>query len=400
MTTSGSATATVNPDEMALFGAVANAPVSNATARLVGVMLDSGAGISDLIFSPGRPPQVERHGDLAPVDIPGLPLLRPEDTARIARDLIGGNAQVLRTLKEQGACDLSYAIPERSRFRVNVFRQRGTYAIVMRVIASKIPSLAELNLPPTIADASALKNGIVLVTGPTGSGKSSTLAAIIDLINESRAEHILTIEDPIEFLHQHKKGTVHQRELHTDTPTFALALRAALRQAPKVILVGEMRDRETIEIALTAAETGHLVFSTLHTIDASKTVERIVGTFEAGDQQTIRTRLAATFRYFISQRLIPKKGGGRIPIIEMLKSTMRTRDYLEQGEKEGKTLLDAMRDGELEGMQHFDGEIEKLVRAGTITQATAYLYATNAGNLRVQLADVPSDGSGESMITR
>jgi len=400
MTTSGSATAPASPDEIALFGAVANAPISTATARLIGVMLDSGAGISDLIFSPGRPPQVERHGDLTSVDIPGLPLLRPDDTARIARDLIGGNAQVLRTLKEQGACDVSYAIPERSRFRVNVFRQRGTYAIVMRVIASKIPSLAELSLPPAIADAAALKNGIVLVTGPTGSGKSSTLAAIIDLINESRAEHILTIEDPIEFLHQHKKGTVHQRELHTDTPTFALALRAALRQAPKVILVGEMRDRETIEIALTAAETGHLVFSTLHTIDASKTVERVVGTFEAGDQQTIRTRLAATFRYFISQRLIPKKGGGRIPIIEMLKSTMRTRDYLEQGEKEGKTLLDAMRDGELEGMQHFDGELEKLVRAGTISQSTAYLYATNAGNLRVQLADVPPDDSGESMITR
>jgi twitching motility protein PilT len=398
MTTSASGPAgTASPDEVALFGASANAPASNATAALISVMLDSGAGISDLIFSPGRPPQVERHGDLAPVTIPGLSLLRPEDTARIARDLIGGNAQVLLALKDQGACDLSYSLLERSRFRVNVFRQRGTYAIVMRVIASTIPSLADLSLPPSIADAAALKNGIVLVTGPTGSGKSSTLAAIIDLINESRAEHILTIEDPIEFLHHHKKGTVHQRELHTDTPTFALALRAALRQAPKVILVGEMRDRETIEIALTAAETGHLVFSTLHTIDASKTVERIVGTFEAGDQRTVRTRLAATFRYFISQRLIPKKGGGRIPIIEMLKSTMRTRDYIEQGEKEGKTLLDAMRDGQLEGMQYFDGELEKLVRAGAISQSTAYLYATNAGNLRVQLADVPDE---DSLITR
>ena len=398
MTTSASGPAgTANPDEVALFGPSAGAPASNATAALIGAMLDSGAGISDVIFSPGRPPQVERHGDLAAVAIPGLSLLRAEDTARIARDLIGGNPQVLLALKDQGACDLSYSLPERSRFRVNVFRQRGTYAIVMRVIASKIPSLAELNLPPAIADAAALKNGIVLVTGPTGSGKSSTLAAIIDLINESRAEHILTIEDPIEFLHQHKKGTVHQRELHTDTPTFAAALRSALRQAPKVILVGEMRDRETIEIALTAAETGHLVFSTLHTIDASKTVERIVGTFEAGDQHAVRTRLAATFRYFISQRLIPKKGGGRMPIIEMLKSTMRTRDYLEQGEKEGKTLLDAMKDGELDGMQHFDGELEKLVRAGAIAQSMAYLYATNPGNLRVQLADVPDE---DSLITR
>ena len=270
-------------------------------------MLDSGKGISDLVFSPGRPPQVEKQGQLSPVAVPQMPLLRPEDTARIAGELLRGNETALRTLKEQGACDLSYSLPERGRFRVNIFRQRGTFAIVMRVIASRIPTLAELKLPPVLAESATLKNGIVLVTGPTGSGKSSTLAAIIDLINETRAEHILTIEDPIEFLHQHKKATVHQRELHSDTPTFAAALKAALRQAPKVILVGEMRDRETIEIALTAAETGHLVFSTLHTIDASKTVDRIIGTFESGDQQAIRTRLANSFRYIVSQRLVPNK---------------------------------------------------------------------------------------------
>ncbi|OFW14559.1 MAG: twitching motility protein [Acidobacteria bacterium RIFCSPLOWO2_12_FULL_66_10] len=363
------------------------------TPALIQAMIDSGDGISDLVFSPGRPPQVERHGELVPVPIAAVPVLRPEDTAGLACDLINGNEYVLKSLKEQGACDLSFALPERCRFRVNVFKQRNTFAIVMRMIASRIPSIAELNLPIAIADTATLKNGIVLVTGPTGSGKSSTLAAIIDLINESRAEHILTIEDPIEFLHTHKKGTVHQRELHTDTPTFALALRAALRQAPKVILVGEMRDRETIEIALTAAETGHLVFSTLHTIDASKTVERIVGTFEVSDQQAVRQRLAASFRYFISQRLIPKKGGGRMAIIEMLKSTMRTREYIENGEKEGRSLLDAMRDGALDGMQYFDGELEKLVRAGHISPSTAYLYATNAGNLRVQLADVPDEDS-------
>jgi len=363
------------------------------TPDVILTLINSGDGISDLVFSPGRPPQVERHGNLMPVAVPELPVLRPEDTAGIACDLIDGNQQVLRTLKEQGATDLSYALPERCRFRVNVFKQRNSFAIVMRMIASKIPSIEELNLPPAIADTATLKNGIVLVTGPTGSGKSSTLAAIIDLINESRAEHILTIEDPIEFLHVHKMGTVHQRELHTDTPTFALALRAALRQAPKVILVGEMRDRETIEIALTAAETGHLVFSTLHTIDASKTVERIVGTFEVADQQAVRARLAASFRYFISQRLIPKKGGGRRAIIEMLKSTMRTREYIENGEKEGRSLLDAMRDGALDGMQYFDGELEKLVRDGSIAPSTAYLYATNAGNLRVQLADVPDEDS-------
>jgi len=240
----------------------------------------------------------------------------------------------------------------------------------------------------------------VLVTGPTGSGKSSTLAAVIDQINATRAEHILTIEDPIEFLHLHKKATLHQRELHSDTPTFALALRAALRQAPKVILVGEMRDAETIEIALTAAETGHLVFSTLHTIDASKTVDRIIGSFDPADQLAIRTRLAASFRYFISQRLIPKKGGGRLAVIEILKATMRTREYIEKGESEGRSLVDAMTDGALDGMQHFDGELERLVRAGTITQKTALLYATNAGNLRVQIADVPDDENPDSLIVR
>ena len=303
----------------------------------------------------------------------------------------------MRTLLEQGACDLSYAIRDLSRFRVNIFRQRGTFAIVMRMIAERIASLAELGLPKTVGEIATLKNGIVLVTGPTGSGKSTTLAAIIDLINESRAEHIVTIEDPIEFLHPHKKGTVHQRELHSDTPTFAAALRSALRQAPKVILVGEMRDRETIEIALTAAETGHLVLSTLHTIDASKTVERIVGTFEVSDQRFVRARLAASFRVFMSQRLIPKKDGGRMAILELMKSTMRTREYIESGEKENKSLLDAMRDGDIDGMQHFDGELEKLVRAGTISLNTAYLHATNPGNLAVALADVPDE---ESLIIR
>ncbi len=367
-----------------------------STPALIAAMLDSGKGISDLIFSPGRPPQAERAGELVSVAVAGLPMLRPADTARIASDLVEGNPQAVNTLKEQGACDLSYSLAERSRFRVNIFKQRGTFAIVMRVIATKIPSLSELNLPTALTDLASLKNGIVLVTGPTGSGKSTTLAAIIDLINETRAEHILTIEDPIEFLHLHKKATVHQRELHSDTPTFAAALRAALRQAPKVILVGEMRDRETIEIALTAAETGHLVFSTLHTIDASKTVDRIVGTFEAGDQQTIRTRLAASFHYFISQRLIPLKAGGRTAVLEILKSTMRTREYIERGEAEGKTLLDAMRDGEMEGMQSFDGEIEKLIRSGAISYANGLLYATNPGNLQVQLVGHSFEDKGSA----
>jgi twitching motility protein PilT len=266
--------------------------------------------------------------------------------------------------------------------------QRGSCAIVMRVIPSKIPDFAALNLPEELKEVVQLRNGIVLVTGPTGSGKSSTLAAIIDKINREQSYHILTIEDPIEFLHLHQSCIIHQRELHKDTTSFALALRAALRQAPKVILVGEMRDKETIEIAMEAAETGHLVLSTLHTIDASKTVERIVGVFPLAEQDTLRNRLAKSFRYIVSQRLIPRKdGSGRVAAVEILKSTLRTREYVEKGEGEGKTLLDAMRVGATEGMQHFDGEIERLVRDGTIDFDTGMAYATNPGNLRLELAD-------------
>ncbi len=265
--------------------------------------------------------------------------------------------------------------------------QRGSHAIVMRVIPKNAPTFADLNLPPQLREIANLKNGIVLVTGPTGSGKSSTMAAILDQINETKSYHILTIEDPVEFVHRHKKSIVHQRELHSDTPTFALALRAALRQAPKVILVGEMRDKETIEIALEAAETGHLVLSTLHTIDASKTVERVVGAFPLGDQQVIRARLAKSFRYIVSQRLVPQKAGGRVAIIEILTSTLRTREYVEKGENEGKTLLDAMKDGDQEGMQDFDGNIEKLIRSGVVDFETGLAFATNPGNLRLCLAD-------------
>ena len=328
---------------------------------------------------------VEINGRLSPT---GPRALSADDTRHIASELIGTNKHALGDLREKGSCDVSYSLPGASRFRVNVFMQRGSCAIVMRVIPSKVPSFAELNLPEELQKIVGLRNGIVLVTGPTGSGKSSTLAAVIDLINKQQSFHILTIEDPIEFLHPHQNCIVHQRELHSDTTSFALALRAALRQAPKVILVGEMRDRETIEIAMEAAETGHLVMSTLHTIDASKTVERIIGVFPLAEQHGIRNRLAKSFRYIVSQRLIPRKdGSGRVAAIEILKATLRTREYVEKGEGEGKTLLDAMRVGTTEGMQHFDGEIDKLVRAGTIDYETGLAYATNAGNLRLELAD-------------
>src|SRR5581483_4164859 len=358
------------------------------TPAILKAMLQVSPQISDLIFSPGRPPQVELRGQLVPVQIPQLPVLTPEDTHRIAGDLINGNKQAITALRDLGSCDTSYSLPGEGRFRVNIFKQRGTCAIVMRVIPRNVPTFDDLKLPPQLAEIAKLKNGIVLVTGPTGSSKYSTMAAVVNLINETHGYHIITIEDPVEFIHRHKRSTIHQRELHSDTPSFSLALRAALRQAPKVILVGEMRDKETIEIAMEAAETGHLVLSTLHTIDASKTVERIIGVFPAAEQQTIRNRLAKAFRFIISQRLIPRRDGkGRVAALEILKSTMRTREYVEKGESEGKSLVDAMNDGAQEGMQHFDGELERLIRDGTVELETGLSYASNAGNLRLSLSD-------------
>jgi twitching motility protein PilT len=369
----------------ATAAAPAAAPFS--TPALLASMLKTSVKISDLFFSPGKPPLVEINGKLAPAGTARA--LTSEDTRRIAADLIGNNQHATDNLAKLGSCDVSYSLPGANRFRVNVFMQRGTCAVVMRVIPGKAPDFESLNLPDELAKIVELRNGIVLVTGPTGSGKSSTLAAIIDRINKEQFYHVLTIEDPIEFLHPHKNCIVHQRELHADTPSFALALRAALRQAPKVILVGEMRDRETIEIAMEAAETGHLVLSTLHTIDASKTVERIAGVFPMAEQHTVRNRLAKSFRYIVSQRLIPRKDGtGRVAAIEILKSTLRTREYVEKGEGEGKTLLDAMRVGSQDGMQHFDGEIDRMIREGILDMDTGLAYATNPGNLQLELADL------------
>jgi len=368
----------------------AAAPVQRTihTAQLVTAMLKASPHVSDLIFSPGRAPQIEVSGNLVELKYKGLESLSPQDTKFIAYDLMGKSETYTRKFEQDGSADLSYGVEGVGRFRVNIFKQRGSCAVVMRVIPDKIPGFEELSLPAALKEIVDLRNGIVLVTGPTGSGKSSTLAAILDLMNEEKAYHILTIEDPIEFLHRHKKATIHQRELHLDTPSFSQALRAALRQAPKVILVGEMRDRETIEIALEASETGHLVLSTLHTIDASKTIERIVGVFPLSEQHTIRTRLSKAFRFIVSQRLLPRKDKrGRIAAVEILRSTMRTREYIEKGESEGKTLLDAMRDGTTEGMQYFDGEIDKLIRAGIVDFETGLSYSTNAGNLRLEMAD-------------
>jgi len=345
--------------------------------------------ISDLNFSVGQLPQVEVNGKLTSVQPLGMQKLTPYQTEIMAMALMQGNPDAAARLANTGTTDLSYSLPSRARFRVNIFQQRGVYSIVMRVIPTDIPTLKFLELPDHLADIADLRNGLVLMTGPTGSGKSSTQAAIIDIINEKKHYHVVTIEDPIEYLHSHKNSTINQREIGHDTKDFPSALRATLRQAPKVILIGEMRDFETTEIALEAAETGHLVLSTLHTIDASKTVDRIIGLYPKNEEPVIRTRLAQTFRYIVSQRLIPRADRhGRIAAVEILRSSPRTREYIEAGEADGKSLLDAMRDGKLDGMQDFDTVIKELIEKGTISFEDGLTFATNPNNLLLSLKGV------------
>src|SRR5712675_1692023 len=380
MAAPGIATISVSLDDYSGSGKV-------ATPALLGAMLRASDKISDLIFSPGRPPQVQVYGQLIPVQVAGLASLTPDDTRHIAADLIGDNKQAVATLREHGSCDISYSLAGIARFRVNIFIQRGSCAVVMRVIPTVIPDFASLRLPTHLADVAKLRDGIVLVTGPAGSGKSSTLAVLLDCINREKNYHIITIEDPIEFLHNHKSSTIHQRELHSDTPSFAHALRSALRQAPKVILVGEMRDRETIEIVLEAAETGHLVLSSLNTMDASKTVNRIVSSSSAEEHNDLRQRFAKSFRYIVCQRLLPKADrSGRVPVAEILKANARTRECVEKGDRDGKTLLDAMKASSSEGMQHFDGEIAQLVRDRIVDLETGLSYASNPTVLGQELA--------------
>jgi len=352
--------------------------------------------ISDLNFSVGQLPQVEINGKLTPVQPLGLQKLTPYQTEIIAMTLLEENSEAAERLVQTGTADLSYSLPSRARFRCNIFQQRGVYSIVMRVIPTDIPTLATLGLPSQLSEIAELKNGLVLITGPTGSGKSSTLAAVIDIINETKHYHVVAIEDPIEYLHTHKNSTINQREVGHDTKDFPSALRAALRQAPKVILIGEMRDYETTEIALEAAETGHLVLSTLHTIDASKTIDRIIGLYPKNEEPVIRTRLAQTFRYILSQRLIPRADfRGRVAAVEILRSTPRTREYIENGEAEGKSLLDAMRDGKLEGMQNFDTVIKDLIERKIISVEDGIGFATNQNNLLLSLKGLTS---GEDFI--
>lgn len=360
-------------------------------APIIEQMLLISENVSDLNFSTGQKPQVEISGTLYSAAPLGLGKLTAFQTEMIAMSLLRDNPEASALLARNGTADLSWSLPARCRFRVNIFQQRGSFSIVMRVIPHEIPSFESLNIPLHLADICELRNGLVLLTGPTGSGKSSTLAAIIDQINNTKSYHIVTIEDPIEFLHSHKKSTINQREVGSDTKDFASALRAALRQAPKVILVGEMRDLETAEIALEAAETGHLVLSTLHTIDASKTIDRIIGLYPKNEEKIIRTRLAQTFRYIVSQRLIPRADNkGRIAAVEIMKSNPRTREYIEKGETEGKTLLDAIRDGGIDGMQDFDSVIRDFITSEVVTLDDGLSYATNKNNLMLQLKGLAS----------
>jgi twitching motility protein PilT len=367
---------------------------------LLETMLNAAPGISDLNLSVGRPPQVEVDGQLRPVTYAGVERLLPYQTEQVAMRLLAGKRDLADKLVKTGSTDLSYSLAQRTRFRVNIFAQRGSYCVVLRVIPNRIPTVEELGIPPQLNEVAAERNGIVLVTGPTGSGKSTTLAAIINKMNRDKAFHIITIEDPIEYLHPHIKATINQREVGADTQTFALALRAALRQAPKVILVGEMRDVETISIALEASETGHLVLSTLHTIDAAKTVDRIVGVFPKNEERQVRTRFSQAFKWIVSQRLIPKQGGGRIAICEILRSNSRTKEYIQEGEREGKSLTDAMNDGILEGMQTFDGELEKLISTGVLDAETGLSYATNRTNLQLRLATQSGADSGPAIAAK
>ena len=343
-------------------------------------MLDYHREVSDLNFTVGKPMQVESAGELIPVDFkPNFKALTPFQTEVIAMNLINQDRRLTQALLTAGSCDMSYSLPGKARFRVNIFSQGANISIVLRKLESKIPTIDERELPKTMFQISKEVNGIVFVTGATGSGKTTTLAAILDEINESKSVHIITLEDPVEYQHPHKKSTFNQRELGMDFDTYAHGLRAALRQAPKVILVGEMRDRETIEIGLRAAETGHLVLTTLHTVDAGSTVNRILGMFPTEDAEQIRIRLADTMRWIVSQRLLPKVGGGRVATFEILGRNLRVKDLILHGESEGKTFYEIMEASNAFGMITFDQHIIGLFEQGVISQETAMGYCSHKG---------------------
>jgi twitching motility protein PilT len=361
-------------------------------------MMESYPGVSDLLFCVGKPFQVEAYGDLKTVSThPDIQHLTPYQVEQIALSIIGEDLRLLRELLVLGSCDCGYSLNEKIRFRVNIYKQRGFFGIVMRKPQPEIPTIDSLGLPPIFTDIARQKNGLVLVTGATGSGKTTTLASILDYINESLPVHIVTLEDPIEFVHTHKTATFSQRELGQDFEDYPNGLRAALRQAPKVILVGEMRDRQTVEIALMAAETGHLVLSTLHTIDAGQSMNRILGMFEREEESQIRLRLAETVRYVISQRLAPNRSGRRLLLTEIMGHNLRVRETIALGENEQRTFYEIIEDNQTFGWTTFDHSIIQAYEADLITEETAILYATKKGKITREIDDIKKARGIETM---
>ncbi|MDQ6808106.1 MAG: PilT/PilU family type 4a pilus ATPase [Verrucomicrobiota bacterium] len=353
---------------------------------LLSRMLASGEGVSDLLFIPGKPPLVEIHGHLHdfPIDTPER-VMTPALIEQLAAVVINGSERLQAELTATGSCDCSYAIENLARFRVNVFRQNGRPSVVMRRLESEIPSLEKLALPPIFREMVREKNGIILITGGTGTGKTTTLAALIDELNRTQQIHILTLEDPIEFFHGAGRAAISQRELGKDFPNFADGLRAALRQAPKVILVGEIRDRETLEIAMSASETGHLVLSTLHTVNAGQTISRILGMYKGEEEPQVRQRVAETLRYIVSQRLVPKISGGRLLVTEIMGSSLRTRETIVYGESENKSFCEIIEAGSTLGWHSFDQSLLVEAEAGVIADETAMTYSTNKNKMRRDL---------------
>jgi twitching motility protein PilT len=351
--------------------------------RLLAAMIQSADGISDLLFVAGKSPQVEVHGRLKPFALePPESIFTSERIEGLARAIIGNNPRLPQDLADTGSCDCSYVLQKFCRFRVNIYRQNGNYAMVMRRLQAEVPTLETLHLPPVFREVIKEKNGLIFVTGGTGSGKTTTLAAMLNAINQTSEVHIVTLEDPIEFLHPHLKATFSQRELGRDFYTFPAGLRAALRQAPKIILVGEIRDRETMEIALTAGETGHVVYSTLHTISASQTIQRILGMFTRDEEPQVRERLVGILRYVISQRLVPQKGVGRLLVTELMGSSLRTREAIAIGENENRRLSDIIEAGHTYGWHSFEQSLIKAYEEDLITEETAILYCINKSQMR------------------
>lgn len=362
----------------------------------IAAMLESHNNVSDLNITVGKTLQVESSGQLVPVEVtPQISELTPFQTETFALNLIGNNRRLLKDLVETGSCDMSYSLSDQARFRVNIFTQKGYFTTVLRKLETEIPTIENMDFPPAFGKMAAELNGLVLFTGATGTGKTTSLAALLNRVNEERSVHVITLEDPIEYVHKQKKSTFNQRELGNDFSSFAVGMRAALRQAPKVILVGEMRDRETLEIGLTAAETGHLVLSTLHTIDTGQTINRMLGMFEQEEQPQVRHRLVDTLRWIVSQRLLPKVGGGRVAALEILRTSLRVKDLIMNGETEDKTYYHIVREGSALDMRTFDQHILDLFSRNLITEQTAMTYCSQRAEMNRGLDRIKSE-RGES----